>query len=312
MKTAFIFPGQGSQYVGMGKDLYENYIAAREILEEANDVLGFDLMKICFEGPEEELKNTSITQPAILAVSTACLAILEEKGVKPAAVAGHSLGEYSALLAAGAIGFPQALELVRKRGLLMEENAPEGGMAAVLGLEKESVLKACEEASKEGVVEIANYNCPGQIVIAGESGALEKAMELAKSFGAKRVIALQVSGPFHSSLMTEASRKLEKELEKIDFSVPRCPVISNVTADIVSSAKDIGPLLVRQVKSSVRWEECMERLNSMDVKFALEVGPGKVLTGLGKKIIRDGRLLFNNVEDLASLEKTLDNFEEVI
>ena len=311
MKIAFVFPGQGSQYVGMGKDLYENSAIARRIFEEANDVLGYDLKKMCFEGPEDELKITYNTQPAILVVSTACWSMLKERGISPAAVAGHSLGEYSALVAAGALSFAKALELVRKRGRFMWECAPSSaGMAAILGLTGDLVQKACDESSPVGVVEIANFNCPGQIVIAGEESALQKAMELCKDHGAKRVLPLQVSGPFHSSLMSEAANKLAVELRQVEISQPACPLISNVTADAAESPEEIRKLLEKQVDSSVRWEESIIKLSSMGIEGYVEVGPGKVLTGLGKKIIKDGK--FFNVEDIESLEKILDNLREVL
>lgn len=311
MQTAYVFPGQGSQYVGMGKDLYDNFAAARSVFDEANNVLGFDLKKLCFEGPEDELKVTSNTQPAILTVSVACWEVLHERGIQPSAVAGHSLGEYSALVAAGALNFAEAVALVRKRGLFMQDfGPPNGGMAAVLGLSGELVRKACAEALQNGVAEVANFNCPGQVVIAGEESALQKAMALCKEYGAKRVIPLQVSGPFHSSLMAEAGKKLAVELEQVEIKKPSCPVISNVTAEAAESPEEIRSLLEKQVTSSVRWEESILRLSAMGVTRFIEVGPGKVLTGLAKKIIKDG--YFGNIEDMASLEIILDNLKEVL
>lgn len=310
MKLAMIFPGQGSQYVGMGKDLYENFGYVRELFDQSNDILGFDLKKMCFEGPEEALKMTSHTQPAILTMSTACWMVLRERGITPAAVAGHSLGEYSALVAAGAISFADALRLVHKRGMFMQESAPAGGMAAILGLAPDLVRQACTEASESGTVEVANYNCPGQIVIAGEKGALEKAMELCRGLGAKRALPLQVSGPFHSSLMTEAGKKLAAELDKINFSQPSCPLVANVTADEAQTTLGIKELLVKQISSSVRWEESVQKLTSIGVNVYIEVGPGKVLCGLGKKIIKDAQ--FFNIEDASGLENILANLKEVI
>lgn len=312
MKLALTFPGQGSQYVGMGKDLYDNFTAAKKVFEEANDVLGFDIKALCFEGPDEELKVTSNTQPAILTVSMAGWMALMEHGFMPTVVAGHSLGEYSALVAAEALSFSDALVLVRKRGTFMQESAGEGGMAAILGLERDLISKACHETSAlgAGVVEVANFNCPGQIVIAGEGGALVKAMDLCKQFGAKRVIELQVSGPFHSSLMLDAGRKLAGVLEGTDLRDPVCPLISNVTADAVHSAADIRNLLVQQVSNSVRWEESIRNIYSMGIETCIEIGPGKVLTGLGKKIVKEIKYL--NVEDKSTLEITLDNLKEVL
>ncbi len=311
MIPALIFPGQGSQYVGMGQDLYSSSATAREVFTEANEILGFDLAKMCFAGPAEDLKITSYTQPAILTVSIACWRVLRERGIIPSVVAGHSLGEYSALVAAEALSFADALLLVQKRGRFMQECAPaNGGMTAILGLARELVEKACQEASPLGIAEVANYNCPGQVVIAGESEALAKAMDLARLLGAKRIIPLQVSGPFHTSLMTEAGRKLAVELERVALKKPVYPVISNVTAEVVESPAEIKTLLVKQISSPVRWEESMIRLAAMNTGVFIEIGPGQVLTGLGKKIVKDRR--FVNVENMSSLEKTLDNLKEVL
>lgn len=310
MKLAFVFPGQGSQYVGMGKEMYDEFAQARLIFEEACDEVGFDIKKMCFEGSDAELKNTANTQPAILTVSVACLQVLKDWGIKPVAVAGHSLGEYSALVAAGSLTFANAVKIVHKRGKYMQECAPQnGGMAAILGLDSELVIKSCQQASNKGVVEVANFNCPGQTVIAGEADALASAMEIALSLGARMAVPLQVSGPFHSSLMKEAGEKLAAVLADSELNEPNCPVISNVTAGEVELAADIKDLLVRQVSSAVRWDESIKNLSDLGVEIFIEIGPGKVLTGFGKRIIKGAKLL--NVENVASLEKSLANLKEV-
>ncbi|HTY12682.1 MAG TPA: ACP S-malonyltransferase [Candidatus Omnitrophota bacterium] len=274
MKTAFVFPGQGSQFVGMGKGFAESH------LDEANRILGFDLKKLCFEGPEEELKRTEITQPAILTVSVAALQLLKEK---PDAVAGHSLGEYSALVAAGSISFADAVKIVHLRGKFMQAAVPagEGAMAAVLMPPKDKIREICEQV---GDVQPANLNSPDQIVISGKKEAVEEAGKRLKEAGAKRIIPLAVSAPFHSRLMEPAAKKLEAELAKITISDAKVPVVANVTADYVASAEKIRELLIRQVTGSVLWEYSVRKMIADGVGRFVEVGPGKVLCGLIKKI----------------------------
>jgi [acyl-carrier-protein] S-malonyltransferase len=284
MKMAFIFPGQGSQFVGMGKDLAEKY------LDEASEILGFDLKKLCFEGPEEELKKTEITQPAILTVSIAAFELLKSKNMPtPAAVAGHSLGEYSALVAASSLSFQDAVKIVHLRGKFMQEAVPlgEGSMAAILGLTKEKVEECCKKASSFGVVSAANLNSPGQIVISGKKQAVEEAAKLCQEAGAKRVIPLQVSAPFHCSLMQPAADKLKLELEKIEIKDAQIPVVANATADYATKGSDIRNLLILQVTKSVLWEDSIRKMIGDGISSFVEVGPGKVLSGLIKKINRD-------------------------
>ncbi len=312
MKVAYVFPGQASQYAGMGKELYNEFPVAAAVFNRADEELGFSLSRLCFEGPGEELNLTANTQPAVLTTSVACLEVLNALGGPvPCAVAGHSLGEYTALVAAGSLLFEDAVRLVRKRGQYMQEAVPvgEGGMAAVMGMSTELVVETCLKASGSGVVEAVNLNCPGQVVIAGDTAGLKAAEPLLKAAGARRVMPIPVSAPFHSSLMVPAGKRLAEDLNKVSVADPKIPVVANVSADLVSSGQEVRESLIRQVYSPVRWEECVLKLISLGADTFIEVGPGKVLSGLIKKISRDVTIL--NVEDRASLEKVLALAREV-
>lgn len=288
-KTAFLFPGQGSQSVGMGSALAANFPVAHQIFEEANDALGFDLAALCFEGPDEQLRLTEFTQPAIFTVSVAALRVLIEKGMQADYVAGHSLGEYSANVAAGAIGFADAVRTVRKRGQLMQQAVPagEGAMAAILGMQADAVAALCKDATQPGSpVEPANMNSPEQVVISGATAAVERAMALAKERGAKRAVALPVSAPFHCSLMQPAQDALKPVLEAIPFSAAKVPVVVNVDARLVTGQAELRDALVRQVTGAVRWTESMQLLIAEGTTRFVEVGPGKVLGGLLRQVDR--------------------------
>ncbi|NNG66175.1 ACP S-malonyltransferase [Caldanaerobacter subterraneus] len=304
MKIAFIYPGQGAQYAGMGKEIYEKYEEAKEIFERADEALGFNISKLCFEGPEEELMKTENTQPAILTVSVALTRVLQKRGVKPDVTAGLSLGEYSSLVLAEALDFEDAVRLVKMRGKYMQEVVPEGvgTMAAILGLPNEEVEEICRIASEVGVVEPANYNCPGQLVVSGEVKAVERAVELAKERGAKKAVVLAVSAPFHCSMLKEAGELLAKELEKVEIKDLKVPVISNVTADYVQKDK-VKELLIKQVSHPVLWEQSVRKMIEDGVDTFIEIGPGKTLSGFVKKIDRSRTVL--NFEDEESLMKTL-------
>ncbi|MFA5516734.1 MAG: ACP S-malonyltransferase [Desulfuromonadales bacterium] len=301
--TAFVFPGQGSQYPGMGKDLADNFAAARQAFEEAGDALGINMAKLCFEGPEEELRLTTNTQPAILTVSIAALRVLEkETGLHPAFVAGHSLGEYSALVCAGALSFPDALRTVRRRGAFMQEAVPvgAGAMAAILGLSAEVLEEICHVAAQGEIVSAANFNGPGQIVIAGHTEAVERALVLARERGAKRALPLPVSAPFHCELMRPAGERLAEVLAGIEIKPLAAPVITNVEAQPNSDPAQVMDLLVRQVSASVRWEESVARMADLGVGRFIEIGPGKVLSGLIKRIIKGTTI--QNIEDSAGVK----------
>ena len=308
-RVAFLFPGQGSQYVGMGKDFYDHIPMARRIYEEANEVLGWDIAKLSFEGPKDELTNTCNTQPAIMVHSYIAQTLLREMGVEPVMVLGHSLGEYSALLAAGALDFGTALCLVKERGKFMHEAVPQGGgaMAALLGMEREAVEAICQEV--EGVVEVANYNAPGQLVISGEREAVASAVALGADRGVRKSVMLPVGAPFHSSLLTEAGERMSETLESAEFSDPAFPVFSNVTGKPIRSGEEARQILKKQVRAAVLWEDSVRAASEEAVEFFVEVGPGKVLTGLNKRISR-GTPVYN-VEDRESLEKTVVGMTQV-
>jgi len=303
---AFLFPGQGSQVLGMGKELAERYPVARQTFEEANEALGYKLSHVCFEGPEEKLRLTAITQPAILTTSIAAWRVLDEKGVKPAFVAGHSLGEYSAHVAAGTLTFDDAVRTVRKRGQYMQEAVPVGvgAMSAILGMDLDRVIEICCEAAQGEVCEPANINSGEQIVISGNAGAVERATKLADERGAKLAKILPVSAPFHCSLMKPAQDRLAEDLEQLTFHDPRVPVACNVDAALMEEAGRCRDALIRQVTGSVKWEESMRLLITHGVHTFVEVGPGKVLCGLMRQIDRSRTC--SNVGDEASLQKTLE------
>jgi len=305
-KVAFVFPGQSSQYPGMGKELAEKYAVARAVFDEADKALGFSISRVCFEGTEEELKLTANTQPAILTCSVAIFRVAEEKGLQPDFVAGHSLGEYSALVAAGALKFADAVQLVRKRGTYMQDAVPAGAgaMAAILGISPAVVADACKRAAENEVCAPANLNSPDQTVISGHAGAVKRAVEIASQLGAKRAVILPVSAPFHSALMMPAQERLEKDLAKIEFADLNYPLVTNVDADTETLGTEARDALVRQVSMPVRWEESIHELIEEGVNTFVEVGPGRVLTGLLRQIERSVAAL--NIEDEKSLAMTLD------
>jgi [acyl-carrier-protein] S-malonyltransferase len=302
---AFLFPGQGSQAVGMGKDLAEKYPIARQTFEEADEALGYELSQLCFEGPEEQLRLTEVTQPAILAASIAALRVLEGRMPRPAYVAGHSLGEYSAHVAAGTISLADAVRTVRYRGKYMQEAVPVGmgAMAAILGMDVEKVTAVCHDAAQGEVCEPANVNSPQQTVISGHTAAVERAAKLANERGAKRAQLLSVSAPFHCSLMKPAQDRLEADLNALTLQKPMFPVVSNVDAKLISDRNPARDALIRQVTGSVKWDQSMRLLMASGVQTFVEVGPGKVLCGLMRQIDRTRRCA--NVGDEASLQKAL-------
>lgn len=306
-KVAYVFPGQGSQQVGMGRDLYENFELARAVFKEADETLGFPLSQLCFEGPEDKLRLTINAQPAIVAVSFACLKVALEvasKGITPppAFVAGHSLGEYTALAAAGVIDFPTTVYLARERGRLMHEAAglcQPGGMVAIMGLDEVTLKEVCDEAG----VWISNFNCPGQLVISGTKENLTKAKELAKARGAYRTVPLQISGPFHTSLVQPAAEGLAKVVADIHFNEPTIPIISNTTAQPMTSAKVIKEELLRQLCNGIQWQRSVEYMIAKGIMRFVEIGPGKVLTGLIRRINKGVKTL--NIGDVQAIRNLI-------
>ena len=307
-RIAFIFPGQGSQTVGMGKDLFDKYPLARQTFEEADEALGYKLSQICFEGPEEQLRLTEITQPAILTASIAALRVLETRIPRPSFVAGHSLGEYSAHLASGTFAFADAVRTVRNRGKYMQEAVPVGvgAMAAILGMELAKVVAVCQDAAQGEVCSPANINSPEQVVISGNTSAVERGAKLADERGAKRAKLLPVSAPFHCSLMKPAQDRLEEDLNKLKTQEPVYPVACNVEAVFVCDEQKARQTLIAQVTGAVKWDPCMRLLIGEGVQTFIEIGPGKVLCGLMRQIDRSRTCL--NVGDEASLTKTLEQF----
>lgn len=309
-KIAFIFPGQGSQVVGMGKDLYQEYEAAKKVYDIADETLGYKISEICFEGPDDVLKQTKNTQPAILTTSLACLEVLKsELNIEPAATAGHSLGEYGALYVAGVLSMDEAIKVTGKRAELMNEAASEtnGSMAAVLGLSDDLLKEGLAELQKEGTISVANYNCPGQVVITGEKHVIEKSVELLKAKGAKRVIELAVSGAFHSELMKNAAEKFADFVNDIKFNDAKVPVYENTDAEPVFSGGDLKQRVSKQIYSSVHWTETINGMVEQGITTFVELGAGKVLAGLNKKI--NPEIKTYNVYDIESLKATLNELK---
>jgi [acyl-carrier-protein] S-malonyltransferase len=310
-KLAFLFPGQGSQYCGMGRDLTEAFAESRQVFDQANAALGFSMSDMCYTASLEELKQTENTQPAILTVSVAAYRALEKRGVTPDFVAGHSLGEYSALVAAGGLDFSAAVKLVRARGRYMQEAVPagEGAMAAILGLPPAEVLEICKKAADHEVVSPANLNSPEQTVISGNAAAVKRAVEIASQSGAKRAVILPVSAPFHCALMAPAQKRLEHDLRAANFAALKIPLITNVDAEAITTGDEAREALIRQVTSPVRWLDSVHEMIESGVTIFVEVGPGKVLSGLMRQIDRSVRSL--NVEDAASLQATIDKIAQL-
>ncbi|MDU7027359.1 ACP S-malonyltransferase [Robinsoniella peoriensis] len=300
-KIAFVFPGQGAQYIGMGKDFYEQYESCKEIFDLASGVTGLDIPALCFE-ENDKLNITEYTQVCMLAVSAAILKVLEEKGLNSCVNAGLSLGEYGALAASSVLTLEDAFKVVRQRGIFMQEAVPSGGaMAAVIGMDGEKIAEVCEKT--DGIVSVANYNCPGQIAITGEEAAVQKACETLKEAGARRIVPLKVSGPFHSAMLTDAGSKLGKVLDEVEIHKVKIPYVSNVTAEYVTDKNQVKDLLQKQIYSSVQWQQSVENMIAEGVDTFIEIGPGKTLSGFLRKINRDMTAL--NVEKVEDIEKVL-------
>ncbi len=303
-KTAFVFPGQGAQYAGMGKDFYENFNESREIFQKANEALGFDITGLCFDGPDKDLSITKITQPALLTVCMAIYEVLKNNSETESVVMGGlSLGEYSALTAAGSMDFETAVKLVYKRGNYMQNAVPlgEGGMLALLGCTAEDAIRFCSAVTgRYGLLEPANFNCPGQIVVGGESSAIESALGETAEFNIKKAVKLQVSAPFHTSMLKSAGARLKKDLDKIKFKKPSCSVISNVDTEYYHDDYDIADKLEKQVYNPVRWEACVRKMIADGVSTFVEIGPGKTLSGFIKKIDKNVKAI--NIESISSLK----------
>ncbi|MBR1857951.1 MAG: ACP S-malonyltransferase [Selenomonadaceae bacterium] len=306
-KLAFVFPGQGAQSVGMGKDFYDNYDIAKKLFNEADEVLGYSIKNMCFNGSENDLKLTANTQPAILIVSVIVSEILKSNGINPDIAGGHSLGEYSALVAADVIDFKDAVLLVHKRGQFMQEAVPvgEGSMAAIIGLDDDTIVKICNKISADvGEVQAVNFNCPGQTVIAGTTKGVDAAVDELKAAGAKKAVVLPVSAPFHSTLMAPAAKKLAAELDKVAFRDAKFPIAANVNGELETKAEVIKENLITQADHPVKWIACVEAMKNFDADTFIEAGPGKTLCGFNKRI--DRKLISLNVEDIESLQKTIE------